>query len=218
MRLFSSNFSPYATRVRIQIRKKNLPIDICPPEPALRTPAFKKAFPLGKIPVLLLDDGQHIAESLTIMHYLEAISSKTSLLSDDALNNAQLDQLARYADLHLGPALFPMFRALLMGSEISVENEINSLKSELAKGEQLMKELGSARSLHVADIALATTMFFAVETPKLFTNEDILSSYPNLQQWWQWVCADADVEFGVYEMAQALDQFLQNQTIQSAQR
>ncbi|WP_448212063.1 glutathione S-transferase family protein [Colwellia sp. MEBiC06753] len=210
MKLLSSNFSPFSTRVRIQINKKDLPIDICPPTPALRTPEFIAKYPLGKIPVLEFADGSHIAESWAIMEYLEAQYPQTPLRPDSALEIAQMNMLCRYADLHLGPALFPLFVALLTGSTAEHENEINDIKAVLAKGERMIAECSNIneRSLTIGDIALACSLFFAIETPKLFGCDNILADFKLLTAWWQWVNQDPAVANGVKEMAQALAQYL----------
>lgn len=211
MQLLSSNFSPYSTRVRIQIRKKQLPISIAAPvNPPLRTPEFANTYALGKIPVLLLDDGTSLGESWAIMEYLEARFPDISLRPADALGIAHINMLARYADLHLSPALFPMFVALLSGKPIDSTQEIARLQQELQKGERLLTALPPfrQRALTIGDIALATNLFFAIETPRLFGCEQMLQPYAQLSDWWQWVNEDVEVRQGIAEMHTALQDFV----------
>ena len=210
MRLLSSNFSPFSTRVRIQIRKKNLPIEICPPEAALRTPEFLAKYPLGKIPVLELDDKQSIGESWAIMQYLEEVYPQTPLQSELPLQKAQACMLARFADLHLGPSLYPMFGSLLMGGTIDVEQQLIKIYAELDKGERLLAEMPdiNERDIDLGDIALAPTMYFSIETPKMFGCEDLLANYPLLKNWWHWVQRDSEVARGVEEMKTAFYGFM----------
>lgn len=211
MQLLSSDFSPYSTRVRIQIRKKGLPIEIvAPTNPALRTPEFADKYPMGKIPVLVLDDGTSLGESWAIMEYLEAVFDQVSLRPTDALGIAHINMLARYADLHLSPALFPMFLSLLTGNSVDVDKEMANLEKELNKGDKLLASLPDFRQrpLNIGDIALATNVLFAIETPKLFGRENILSSYHELNDWWQWVNQDAAVEQGIHEMSTAFNTYL----------
>ncbi|WNC72159.1 glutathione S-transferase family protein [Thalassotalea psychrophila] len=205
MRLLSSDISPYSTRVRIQIRKKNLPIEICAPQPELRTAEFLSKFPLGKIPVLELDEHTAITESWVIMEYLEQCFTDTSLKPNAAIENAHMAMVGRYADLHLGPSLFPMFKSLLMKTKIDVEQEIKLIKAELQKGENLLQSMPqySTRSLNIGDIALATTMYFTEATPRLFGYENILADYPAITAWWQWVQQDSAVKQGIIEMENA---------------
>ncbi|KXI30472.1 glutathione S-transferase family protein [Paraglaciecola hydrolytica] len=213
MQLLSSNFSPYSTRVRIQIRKKDLPIDIiAPTEPPLRTAEFAAKYPLAKIPVLILDEGGSISESWAIMEYLEARFPEISLRPKDPLGIAHINMLARYADMHLSPVLFPMFVSLLMGGVIDVDKELAAINKELAKGEKLLNSLPafSERKLNIGDIALATNLLFAIETPKLFGCANILQNYPGLASWWHWVNEDVCVKQGMEEMRTALAIFMAN--------
>ena len=60
MKLYNLDHSPYATRVRMQIDKAGLEVDILPSPLALRSPEILERFPLGKIPVLELDDGNRV--------------------------------------------------------------------------------------------------------------------------------------------------------------
>lgn len=210
MRLLSSDFSPYSTRVRIQIRKKNLPIEICLPEPPLRTPEFLTKYPLGKIPVLELDDNRTIAESWAIMQYLEDAFPEVPLKSAKPFEAAQECMLARFADLHLGPALFPMFGSLLTGSKININHELKNIYRELDKGERLLETMSDfkQRDINLGDVALAPTMYFSTETPKMFDCIDLLANYPLLKSWWLWVQTDADVAQGVKEMNTAFHSFM----------
>ncbi|WP_337879402.1 glutathione S-transferase family protein [Rheinheimera sp.] len=211
MHLLSSDFSPYSTRVRIQIRKKQLPITIgAPTNPALRTPEFADQYPLGKIPVLVLDDGSSLSESWAIMEYLEAVYPQPSLRPADPLGMAHITMLARYADLHLSPALFPMFVSLLTGKAIDAAQEMTSLQKELNKGDRLLASLPPfrQRALTIGDIALATNLLFAIETPKLFGCSDSLKPFAHLSDWWLWVNQDAALTQGMTEMKTALDAFI----------
>ena len=104
MKLYNLDHSPYATRVRMQIFKKDLPVTIEPPPAPARTPQFLARFPLGKIPVLELDDGSQLPDSWVIMGYLEDVMPAVSLRPEGARANAHMQLLARYADTCLGPA------------------------------------------------------------------------------------------------------------------
>ena len=71
MQLYSLSFSPYASRCRIYIHHKNLPVAIVAPPGGLGSAQLKAKNPIGKIPVLDLGE-RAIAESWTIMEYLES--------------------------------------------------------------------------------------------------------------------------------------------------
>lgn len=84
MQLIMSPTSPYARKVRIALREKDLPfepvVDI-PWNDDTHVPDFN---PLGKIPVLRLDDGSMLYDSRVIVQYLEQIRPAPALLPADA--------------------------------------------------------------------------------------------------------------------------------------
>jgi glutathione S-transferase len=74
MKLYGAAMSANARRVKIYLAEKGLridQIDYAPPYPEMKTPAFARMSPTGRIPVLELDDGTFVVESIAIMEYLE---------------------------------------------------------------------------------------------------------------------------------------------------
>ncbi|MFV8784249.1 glutathione S-transferase family protein [Microbulbifer sp. SA54] len=190
MKLYSLPHSPYAARVRMQVRLDNLAVEVLPPPLPLRSEAFLERFPLGKVPVLELADGSAIAESWAIMEYLaeSQVSGGSSLVPDGALERAQMRMLARYADLHLAAnALFPMFRAAMGGGDVDAGAMADTLRGELGKGERLLASFESGRPLNLGDVALVPTIFYLQELAPSIGMENPLSGFPGLKAWWQWV-------------------------------
>jgi len=60
-----------------------------------RTDAFRKKNSLGEIPVLELDDGTLLTESLAICRYLEDLYPDTPLMGTDPLTVARIDMWSR---------------------------------------------------------------------------------------------------------------------------
>jgi glutathione S-transferase len=72
MRLYSAQISPFAGRVRAALYYKGLTVDVvAPPAAGLKSPEFLALNPMGKIPLLMLDDGSSVPESEAILEYLE---------------------------------------------------------------------------------------------------------------------------------------------------
>ncbi len=169
MKLYNLDHSPYATRVRMQIYKKALDIAIEPPPEALGSDAFQARFPMGKIPVLELEDGSHLPDSWVIMEYIEEKIPALSLRPDGARASAQMQLLARYADTYLGPAaLSPMFQRITSGAGTDdAEAEVEALDVELERLERVLTYLPpcSERALHLGDIALTPHMDHARRRP-----------------------------------------------------
>ena len=147
MKLYNLDHSPYATRVRVQIRKKELDVAIEAPPVALGSPEFIQRFPLGKIPVLELDDGSQLPDSWVIMEYLEDVMPALPLRPQGARACAHMQLLARYTDTYLGPgALFPLFaRVSRPGGTEGAGEQLAALETELARLERLLEFLPDFR-------------------------------------------------------------------------
>ena len=80
MRLFSTPTSPYARKVRMALLEKNISCSI--ENVDLRDPehAGKEQNPLGKIPVLVRNNGEALYDSRVILQYLELFHPEPALL------------------------------------------------------------------------------------------------------------------------------------------
>lgn len=98
MRLLSTPTSPYARKVHIALREKNLPCEIEIVD--LRDPehAGKEQNPLGKIPILLCNDGEAIYDSAVILQYLELLHPQPPLLPSDPMDKVRCLRLEALAD------------------------------------------------------------------------------------------------------------------------
>ena len=211
MKLYSLPHSPYAARVRMQIHLRNLPVEVLPPPLPMRTAAFLERFPLGKVPVLELENGATISESWAIMEYLEelGIGAGASLSPESALERAHMRMLGRYADLHLATnALFPLFRAVTGMADTDAATTAESLRAELAKGERLLAEVGGCeRALNLGDIALAPTLLYVQELAPAAGIQAPLADYPELSAWWGWINGVAPVRETLDEVRHAFHAF-----------
>jgi glutathione S-transferase len=211
LKLFNLDHSPYATRVRIQIKHGQLPIAVEPPPAQLRTPEFTSQFPYGKIPILQLDDGSHLADSWVIMEYLESCFPQSGLLPADALERARMHTLARCADTCLGPGgVFPMFAAVAKRENAAAL--VENMYAELRRLDGVLTAQGdvAARSLHLGDVALAPHLSYLLLLAPLFGAEDALAEYSAVSAWWQWVNSDAAVAGELAVMQNAAAAFFKN--------
>jgi len=76
MKLYGSLTSPYARKVRVLLKEKNIPCDFIvegPSDPAGHVAALN---PLGKIPVLVRDDNEVLFDSPLIVDYLDTLQGE----------------------------------------------------------------------------------------------------------------------------------------------
>lgn len=84
MKLIYAGPSPYSRKVRIVIAEKNLDDDIqfVPCNPFEDAPDLRAANPLGKVPVLILNDGATLYDSPVICEYLDSLGQEPRLLPE----------------------------------------------------------------------------------------------------------------------------------------
>jgi glutathione S-transferase len=99
-------------RVRIFMAEKGLVIDrreVDAAGGANAMPDFLRLNPLGKLPVLELDDGSAIAESLAICRYLEAMQPLPSLMGRTPLASAHVEMWTLRMDHELSQPIALVF-------------------------------------------------------------------------------------------------------------
>jgi len=95
-RLFLSLRSPYARKVVILLMEKGLAFEPVPVDLTARSPEFVRASPLGKVPMLIDEDGTTVFDSTVIAEYLEDRYPETPMLGrtwSARLLERQLDEL-----------------------------------------------------------------------------------------------------------------------------
>lgn len=98
MKLIASLTSPYARKVRAVLIEKKIECQLevgNPWDADTQVPHFN---PLGKIPVLVLDDGTPLYDSRVIVEYLDNISPVSRLLPQDNRSLALVKRVEALAD------------------------------------------------------------------------------------------------------------------------
>lgn len=104
MKIFETRTAPNARRVRIFLAEKQVDveyvqIDIQAGEN--RSAEMRARNPIGKIPVLELDDGTCISESVSICRYFEELHPEPALFGTTALEKATVDMWQRQVEFGL---------------------------------------------------------------------------------------------------------------------
>ncbi|OFA29866.1 hypothetical protein BAE46_13350 [Glaciecola punicea] len=208
MRFINLDHSAFAARVKIQILHKKLPIEIISPLHALRTPEFLATFPLGKIPLLKLDNGDYLPESTAIMEYLEDIHPQVPCRSKDPLEKANMHVTMAYADTHLWPALLPYFKSILMTDfEFDKQAQHELLSQTLAKFDRWLAINSSNDSgfhkatIDLGDMALFPIMWYVKIIIPMFHTHNVFAHVPAIQQWQVWMNENA----AVLSVSQSMD-------------
>jgi glutathione S-transferase len=140
MRIIETHRAPNPRRVSIFLAEKGLEVpreerDLLAGE--LNKDDFVGLNPWQRVPVLVLDDGRTIAESVAICRYFEELHPQPALFGSDAFGKAEVEMWNRRAELGLFNAVAAVFRHLhpkmaqLEIPQVAIWGETNKPKVEL---------------------------------------------------------------------------------------
>lgn len=83
MKLVTSLTSPYGRKVRVVLLEKKIPFHLQVENPWLPDSVVPSINPLGKVPVLVLEDGESVFDSRVIVEYLDHASPVAHLIPSE---------------------------------------------------------------------------------------------------------------------------------------
>ena len=137
MRIIETRTAPNPRRVRIFLAEKQIAVpfeEVEIMQGELRTHEFSSVNPWQRVPVLILDDGTAISESVAICRYFEELQSEPALFGRGAVGRALVEMWNRRVELGLFAAVASVFRHLhpkmsrLEDPQISAWGEANKTK------------------------------------------------------------------------------------------
>lgn len=161
MKIYDFVGAPNPKKLRIYLAEKGLTIprqqvNIMTGEN--RTPEFLKKNPLGGLPVLELDDGTYLTESLAIIDYFEELHPSPPMIGTTPLERARVRALERIAELGVLMRVATFFQNThpFMAGRIKQSADA----AETARGQL-------AASLAVLDAKIGPRPFVAGERPSI---------------------------------------------------
>lgn len=98
MKLIGTPTSPYTRKARVVLAEKRIDYEFVVDVPYDAATAVPNFNPLGKVPVLVLDDGTTLFDSRVIAEYLDSASPVTKLLPEDTRHRIQVRRWEALAD------------------------------------------------------------------------------------------------------------------------
>ncbi len=80
MKLYGSETSPYVRKVRVLVQEKAIPCDFVVEDPWQTSPRLLGMNPIGKVPVLELDNGSTLYDSFLVMEYLDRLGDPSGAM------------------------------------------------------------------------------------------------------------------------------------------
>ncbi|MEP2653837.1 MAG: glutathione S-transferase [Paraglaciecola sp.] len=194
MKIYDAKTAPSPRRVRIFLAEKAIPmeyvqVDLQKGENLSTEMRIKN--PVGKIPILELDDGTCISEGASICRYFEEIQPEPSLMGATALEKAQIDMWHRQVELYFFGQVGMCFQhstgyfkdrmtPVKEYGEVAGKNAtgfLNVLERRLAESEYIAGDYYS-----IADITALCALDFA-----RVVNIQLTEKHPNLKRWYDLV-------------------------------
>jgi glutathione S-transferase len=113
MKLYTSKVAPNPRRVHIFLAEKGVEIEsveIDLGESQNLDPDFVARNPMGRVPVLELDDGAYLAESMAICRYFEETHREPPLMGIDARDKAMVEMWNRRMEFEVMAQISGCFR------------------------------------------------------------------------------------------------------------
>ena len=113
MKLYDATLAPNPRRVRIFLAEKGIQVPVEQVDiasAANRSPEFLKMNPMGGLPVLELDDGTYLAESVAICRYFEETKPEPRLMGIDAKDKAIVEMWQRRMEFEVWGNVGSAFR------------------------------------------------------------------------------------------------------------
>ena len=188
MKLIGSLTSPYVRKVRIVFLEKKVDIDLELENVWAADTKIALNNPLGKVPCLLLDDGEVLYDSRVIAEYADTLSPVGKLIPVGSRERATVKTWEALAD-GIGDAsilarLETTLRPVEQQSPAWLERQMDKINTGLS---QMSKELGENTWCHsnqmtLADIAVGCALGFLLLR---FPNIAWQAQYPNLDTLYQ---------------------------------
>ena len=163
MKLIGSLTSPYVRKVRIVLAEKRIGYDFEVDSPWNADSHVPNHNPLGKIPVLILDDGSSFFDSRVIVEYLDSVNPVSRLIPEPSRQRIMVKRWEALADGICDAAATVFLERKRPDTEQSAEWISRQLTKVTQGLEAAARELGEKKwcdgnTYTLADIALGCTL------------------------------------------------------------
>ena len=191
MKLYNHPVAPSPRRVRIFAAEKEINLQIEDVDLLAgrsRTPQFLAKNSSGGVPVLELDDGSYLSESVAICRYLEGLHPEPNLFGRDLREQVQIEMWNRRMELELAAAVGnvvvntnPMFRGVFtqFPDYGEAQRPVAHQRLERMDRELRGREFVAGSRFTIADI----TALVAIDIGRMMADIQIDPKLENLTRW-----------------------------------
>lgn len=205
--LISHHLCPYVQRAAIALQEKGILFERRNIDLANKPEWFLKLSPLGKVPLLLVDDDTVIFESSVIAEYINEISGGDLLATDPVRRARQRSwiEFASSALVNIGQFYNAPNETTFIAARESLANKWRTLEANIANNDWF-----SGDQFSLVDAAFAPVFrYFDVIEP--LTGINFFEGLPKLRQWRENLAARRSVQNAVgSDYPHRLREFLAN--------
>lgn len=182
MKLIGSLTSPYVRKTRVVLTEKKIDYDFVLESPWVEGSSVVKFNPLGKVPVLVLDDDSTLFDSRVIVEYLDNMTPNNKLFPASGRERITVKRWEALAD-GICDAAAAGFLETKRPKKLQDASWIERQRGKIALGlEALAADLGESawcfgNSLSLADIAVGCALGYLAFR---YADIDWQTAYPNL--------------------------------------
>lgn len=182
MKLLGSLSCPFVRKARIVLAEKKIEYDFEPQSPTADNSAVAVFNPLGKIPVLVLDDGTPLFDSRVIVEYIDNVTPNSKLLPAPNRERTEVKRWEALADGLLDAAMAARNESLRPApeqSEACIRRQREIIMKSLAFMAQELddKAFCMGTPMTLADITVGTALgYLHFRFPDIEWGQ----AYPNL--------------------------------------
>lgn len=180
LELISSDRCPFVQRSVVTLEEKGVPYELTLIDPYQPPDWFSKISPLGKVPVLKVDDQHVLFESAVINEYLDE-TTPGSLHPADPLEKAVNRSWIEFG----GGMLSDTFKLMTVATESEFNDTKKNLVTSLQRVEKALDSEGpffNGAEFSLVDAAYAP-LFVRIKILSELLNMNFTDASPRIQQW-----------------------------------
>lgn len=163
MKLLASKTSPYARKVRIAFAEKKIEYTLVEQNPWEAGNVVSDHNPLGKVPVLVLEDGTNLFDSRVIVEYIDLVSPVSRLIPEPTRQRILVKRWEALGDGLMDAAVsarLETMRPKRQQSPANIERQLGKMRSAV---DTMSKDLGernwcNGEGYSLADIATGVAL------------------------------------------------------------
>lgn len=186
MKLYYHPLSTYSQKVLMALDETGIEVE--PSIVNLFDPAeraeYRRIYPIGKVPLLILDDGHPVPESTIIIEYLDGITRKQKLIPDDPTDARKTRFLDRMYDLYLNNQVGTLFFELRKPESERSQQVIDETKDKIVTMYHYMEDNLAGKTWNRGEMF---TMADCAAGPPLLYARDLVAfaDRPNITAFWE---------------------------------